>query len=203
VARFEDVFRVPAPEEVEEEIVDEPGQPPWWGPPRDELGVAVPVSLVVATSETAVVALSHAVVYSVGAAFNFVAVARRLRQRKVQSLMAEQHMWGGGEVADGFIRLGVEFSDGRKASNIEWVYGQQRLYTDTEPEGPVVSLHGNGGGGGNRSRVELHPGLWMWPLPPPGSLKVFAEWPAVGVTIASVEIDAAVFADAAQRVVSL
>lgn len=55
-------------------------------------------------------------------------------------------------------RLGVQFSDGQKVTNIDGFHGH-----DDPPAGPVI--HSGGGGAGDR---DYHQEQWVWPLPPPG-----------------------------------
>lgn len=87
------------------------------------------------------------------------------------------------------LRFGVEFSDGRKATNVD-----RHAPREGEPESPV--LWGRGGGSsGSRSQQ----GFWLWPLPPPGPLGFVCEWPAAELALSRAEIDAQVVIDAASR----
>ena len=47
---------------------------------------------------------------------------------------------------------------------------------DGVPTQPVIVGSGGGGGGGHY-RFEH----WVFPLPPPGPLEVFAQWPVAGI----------------------
>ncbi len=59
------------------------------------------------------------------------------------------------------LRFGVEFADGRKATNLGWP-GRPL------DEPPAISLARRGGGGGGGS---WGPGYWvLYPLPPEGQL---------------------------------
>jgi len=49
-------------------------------------------------------------------------------------------------------------------------------------------FHGGGGGGGPYGQVQFD--MWLWPLPPPGRLRVVCEWPAYDIAETSVELDA-------------
>lgn len=99
----------------------------------------------------------------------------------------------GGEIPDDVLRIGIQFSDGRKATNTG---GFPHVPPDFEnpPEAPV--LHSGGGGGGGRS---WHQSEWVWPLPPPGPLAFVCQWPAAGIPLTRHEIDAQVILDAASR----
>lgn len=44
-----------------------------------------------------------------------------------------------------------------------------------------------GGGGGGRFYSEDY---WVWPLPPPGPLAFVCEWPAYGIGLSRVEVEA-------------
>lgn len=91
------------------------------------------------------------------------------------------------------LKFGVEFSDGRKATNLS-VRG-----TGTgEPQEPVLWSMGGGGGGG-RWRQDF----WVWPLPPAGPLAFVCEWPAAGVALSRAEADARQLLDAAARAVAI
>ena len=181
-------------------------RPAWFGPTQDELGVAVPVGVVVGRSENGVVALSHALAHSTGASFAFVAQARGLGQRAEQRLFQEQHIFepDDEELPDGFLCLGLELPDGARVSNLGGRSAHRMLYDpDAEPEGPLFFQHGGGGGSSGGGLVDMQPGYWLWPLPPAGPIKVSCEWPVVGIALSTVEIDGAALVAAAERVVRL
>jgi hypothetical protein len=88
------------------------------------------------------------------------------------------------------LRVGVQFSDGRRATSIG---GHDRPLN-----GPVIwPLSGGGHGSGGESR--FHQGYWISPLPPAGVLTVVCEWPALGIPLVSQEIDARLLFSAAER----
>ena len=193
---FVDVFSVGDPDEEPEP--EETVSPPWWGPPDDELGVALPQNLVLGRSERGVVALSHTVVYSTGVAFQFIALARGLGRNDVHRLFHEQHAFND-ELPDGFLRLGVELADGRRVSNI----GARRarmMGGQGEPEGPVFLAHGGGGGSSHHNRVSMKPAYWLWPMSLPGELKLSCEWPIADIPLTTAAIDGRAFSEAAKRV---
>src|SRR4051794_36635496 len=106
---------------------------PWSGQPNDELGVAVPLGVVVGRSDTGVVALSHAIAYSEGVYFEFLAVARGLPRAQATMIFHEQHVFGRDELPEGLLRLGLELPGGARASNL----GADPRMTADDPEGPV------------------------------------------------------------------
>jgi hypothetical protein len=88
------------------------------------------------------------------------------------------------------LRVGVQFADGRTASNI--------VGHDRPVNGPVMwPLSGGGRGGGPES--SFHQGYWVSPLPPPGPVSVVCEWPAGGIPLVRHEIDAESILTAADR----
>ena len=83
---------------------------------------------------------------------------------------------------DEFLRFGVQFADGRKATSLDRPpYDPQ----SQEPGPPVLNQHG-GGGGGSAWDIEY----WVWPLPPAGPFAFVCAWPARGIAESRAEIDA-------------
>jgi hypothetical protein len=88
------------------------------------------------------------------------------------------------------LRVGVQFADGRTATNIA---GHDRPL-----DGPVMwPLRGSGRGSGGESH--FHQGYWVSPLPPLGPVAVVCEWPALTIPVMRQEIDAQLLVDAAER----
>jgi hypothetical protein len=160
--------------------------PTWFGPSEDELGVCVPQALILGRSERAVVALGHITAYSTGLSFEFLARAKGLREREAQRLMHEQHVLDD-ELSDGVLRLGLEFADGSRASNL---VDRRRLWgSPKQPEQPVLIQQGGGGGSSGAGNFMLRPGYWLWPLPPAGEMVVYVEWPALGIALERTALD--------------
>ena len=63
----------------------------------------------------------------------------------------------------------------------------------------------NGGGGSSSGQVSasLHPRYWVWPLPDAGPIRLSCEWPLVGVTLSTIELDGAKPREAALRATPL
>ena len=183
-----------------------PRMPPWFGHPDDELGAVVPLGLVVGRSEGGVVALPHATVYSTGVAFDIVAIARGLSEARSSRLFYDQHgpFEEGEEPPPGFLRIGLELPDGERVSNLVGRRSRSlHMKPDEQPEGSVFIEHGGGGGSGGDGRVTLRPAFWLWPLPDRGTIQVFCEWPVVEIPLSTIQVDGAVLAAAAARVVPL
>jgi hypothetical protein len=49
----------------------------------------------------------------------------------------------------------------------------------------------------------MQPGFWLWPVPPPGTLRVSCEWPLLGIALATVELDGSALARAAAAATKL
>lgn len=81
-------------------------------------------------------------------------------------------------------RVGVEFSDGRRAGH----KAGHGIGVETDEAGipvdPVIAMRG-GGGNGSQFRWEY----WVFPLPPSGPIAVFAEWATAGISETSLVID--------------
>lgn len=86
------------------------------------------------------------------------------------------------------LRLGVEFADGSRVSNV------MPAVRDLEvaPEGPVMWPQGGGGSAG-----DWRQSLWVWPLPPKGPVRFSCEWPALSISLVRHTIDGQLILDAA------
>jgi hypothetical protein len=94
-------------------------------------------------------------------------------------------------------RIGIRFSNGQSAG------AQPRSPFDVPrdeqgfPTQPVIV--GGGGGGDGQFRFEH----WVFPLPTPGQLEVFAEWPIAGIDETSIVISGDDVRGAAQHAIVL
>lgn len=196
---FSDLF----PRDVEEHepppATEAHERPEWLGPPEGELGVAVPLGLVLARSEHGVVAVSHALAYSTGLSLQIVARVGGLEPRRVRRFFHEHHgpFDGEDELPDGFLRFGVELPDGRRVSNL----GGRRSYfkPDDAPSAPVLLEHGGGGGQSSGTSVSWSPAFWLWPLPRGGALRLYCEWPVAGIGLTETEVAGDPLVEAASR----
>jgi hypothetical protein len=151
---------------------------------------------VIGQSENGVVAVRHAVAYSTGAVFDFVAGARGLSRSQVSRVFHEQHLLDEEELPDSLLRIGFEFSDGSRVSNLG---GWRAYHADAEPDEPLLVPSGGAGGSAGDAQVSLQPGYWLWPLPPSGPLRIACEWPLVEIGLTSIEIDGSALIEAAGR----
>ena len=181
-----DFFTPPPPPEPEPEYA----QPEWLGPPDNELGVAVPIRVVLARTGEVAVAATDVVAYSTGIELNLA-----VRLRTVDHLADPYGMHygrmrlGGAELGDEVLRFGAEFEDGRRVTNIDAFPGAD---PERAPTDPVLVQRGGGGGGKTWDQR-----LWLWPLPPAGVLAFVCEWPKHGIGLTRVEVDIAPILEAA------
>lgn len=186
---FSDLSGPPTPQEE-----DEP-QPVWLNPPDDVLPGVVPVELVLGRSEQAVVMLSGMRAFPAGVAMTLLVRTRR----RLRGLSLHEELFDGPYRHDqddawrrDRLRWGVEFADGRRATNVDaWPDPGEASPTTDQPV-----LFGGGGGGGDRA---VDRDYWLWPLPPPGALTVVLQWPLLGIEQTTTRIDADEIVAAAAR----
>jgi len=165
--------------------------PAWFGPPRWTLGGVVPLTHVLARTESVAVCISGVTAYPEGFGFDVVALATETDEDFDPFFFGmHRRRGGGGGVPPELLRLGIEFADGQKATNLGGMpFGQDR------PAGPVLHPGGGGGGGGDRWEQRM----WAWPLPPAGALAFVCEWPARSIPVTRWEFDAGAIREAAAR----
>jgi hypothetical protein len=187
--------------------------PPWIRPPLGTVPAVVPLELALARSDRFAVFVTHLAAYPEGFEFEVLAVAapgqdvEDLPDPMLFGPGPRSHLRGrGGEIPDDVLLIGVQFSDGRKATNIG---GSPPAppEVETPPEAPVM-MNGGDGGGGHWWMPGLtafpdprrrHQTEWVWPLPPPGPVAFVCQWPAVGIPLSRQEIDAQLILDASAR----
>lgn len=92
------------------------------------------------------------------------------------------------------LRLGVRFSDGRLATNLdEWPPAAERTR-----HGPVLSSRPLRGGRGYY-RVQQ----WLDPLPPPGPVTFVCDWPIRNIGESNLVVDGWCVRDAARHALTL
>ena len=93
----------------------------------------------------------------------------------------------------GLLRFGLQFSDGRRATNLDHHIPPRRPGEEAAPPERVALSAQSGGGGGGNWRQEFR----VSPLPPAGPLAFVCEWPAAGIPETRSEIDSALIRTAA------
>jgi hypothetical protein len=176
-------------------------RPAWWRPPDGVVPGVVPVELVLARTPERALGLTGIRAYPNGFGFS-------LHLRFRHAILGEQRGFGvfgmfgdgvdpAGELADYYLRFGVGFADGRKATNLE----QDPNFEDhpAPPKTPSLRVTGREGYDILAHDVDL----WVAGLPPPGPLAFVCEWPARGIPESRVEIEASLVLEAAARSVPI
>ena len=171
--------------------------PAWIAPPHNVLPGITPVQVIVARTDETVIAVAGIQGYPAGFSFT---LSLRLRNLSAQEEQRLPYLFDSTDpeddaLAGDFLRFGVQFADGRKATTLD--------HPPYDPEGqapdrPVLREHG-GGGGGTAWDMEY----WLWPLPPAGPFAFVCEWPARGIAESRAEVDAAAILEAAESAVIL
>jgi hypothetical protein len=164
------------------------------GPPHGLLPGVAAVELLIATNAKAAVYVGRCSAYPTGFELEVRVLLSADAEDLDPSLNGPYHRPGyRGSNYEEMLKFGVEFSDGRKATNVG-----VRGTGASEPEQPVLWGMGGGGGGG-RWRQDF----WVWPLPPAGPIAFVCEWPAAGIALCRAETDAQQLLDAATRAVAV
>jgi len=159
----------------------QPPLPPWAGAREGVIGKTVALNLEIGRSDKAALWIPAVMAYLDGFEFD-IELRYRLDEEEFEDPFFWSHRPRGRrpseeEVDPGILRFGIQFSDGRKATNLDnWMPFPMPGDPDELPEGPVL-LAGDGGGGAGRGRE----GSWVWPLPPEGPLVFLCEWPAADI----------------------
>jgi hypothetical protein len=163
-------------------------RPAWSGVPVNELGVGVPVRVVIVRSDTIALSLDSFVAYSTGVAFTLTGRVRPGAGRDLRSITHEvfsPHRQG----RSGLL-LGVQLVDGSRSTGGHLPPDDG----DGAPRGPLLAGHGGHGGG-----LEFAMQYWLWPLPPPGPITFVCQWESEGIDETRAVIDAAPTLEAALR----
>jgi hypothetical protein len=188
-------FEPPPPLPEPDEAGEPRPSPPWYGPPEDVVGRAVPAEFVLARTEKLALAIWGVAAFPTGITFSLATVLRESSQgvdldsdMPMYRYSRRRRSGQGDALPDDLLRFGVQMADGTKATNLS---NRLSLREET-PTGPVLMQRG--GGGGDRG---WHQGWWLWPLPPEGPLTFVCEWPAHGIAMTRHEIDAGPIRNAA------
>jgi len=175
-------------------------QPPWLGPPQDELPVVLNIGQFLHRSSTRVLAVKSVEVYSTGCSFQLGWVIRHGEESYEEwtTLHASvfQHGPGMGPTsADLQLLFGVQLADGTSARTGIYGWGVPMNH-DKQPEAPALTFRG-GGGSGNDDEVSASGNLWLWPLPADGELRLLAQWKGLDIDECSIAFDGSNFSQAA------
>lgn len=177
-------------------------QPPWVQAPQDELAALLPATAMIAATDQVAIVLAGVRVHRTGLEFE---VQRRLRRRglpmvewaELSGVFMEHMPYGGPVVPAARLRFGIAFENGERV-----LADDRPLFRtdpDAEPEGFVLTRQGRGGGGGG-SFYSADDQLWLWPLPPAGTLELVMQWPAMDIGETRIAVDAGTIGELAQQV---
>jgi hypothetical protein len=156
--------------------------------PANEAGVPVPGPIVLARTDDAAVLLAALRVFSTG-----VQIGLQIRTRQD---VPPREIAPGGARFPGLrgteVMLGVEFSDGRRASNL----GGPRGFLPTAEPGAVSLVLANGSASGRTAESTM----FLTPLPPDGPLTLVVAAPDLGIPEHRIELDGTALREAAGRV---
>lgn len=191
------------PSPPDDEDVPEQPQPAWLSPPEDILPGIVPVELVLGRSRNAVVLLTGVRAFPSGLQLNLAVRVRESVRRGDRNGGVFDDPYRRGKDPDWQARRlqwGLEFADGHRVTSVDpWPDQPNRDHSRSHrpddwawgPDHPVLS--GGGVTGGSRSEDRNY---WLWPLPPPGRLRVVCQWPDQDIEPTVQDLDAGPFLDA-------
>lgn len=179
---FDEVERDRRNREDEEDPPVPASAPEWLEAPEDHLAGVVPLELLLARNEEAAVFIARIAAYRCGFAFEVHLFTKGERDYDGFEMLhrARSPL---DELPDELLRLGVEFSDGRRAVSLGTVFEGSSfglsVSDDAEPDPATdISLVSGGGGGSMRhTRTDY----WVWPLPPGGPVRFVCQWPAFDI----------------------
>jgi hypothetical protein len=158
-------------------------------PPFDQLPAVAPLSAVLATTDNVSIALICARIFTDGVEF---IIERKIRRKNLsridfRNLAQNDRFMPDEENQATRLQYGVLLSDGQKiTSRHSWAEDPHQ--TQIAPHHILVPTDGSGGG--SDSRYQYHDGLWLHPLPPPGSIDFVTQWPNGGIKETHTAIDA-------------
>jgi hypothetical protein len=165
-------------------------------PPENEIPGSAPISAVIGRAPGVALAVLNFKVYRTGLAFTLAVRTTRSRrgigERSLIDLISPARP--GRQMAAGeHLLLGVEYADGRAATNLTARFGPgfPKLGDDSTP-----MLQEHGGSGDDRSFDQE---FWLYPLPPAGPLTFVAGWTIFEIAETRTVVDGAAIVDAAAR----
>jgi hypothetical protein len=194
----DEFFEAPPPRSEPEESYEEPPVPPWFGPPRGVLPCAIPLAEVIARTDKAAIGIAGIFAYNTGFELKVFVLLTRDSARLVHPFRFGESFDDEGPLSPKLVRVGLEYSDGRKATNTNprWpMFGEDADVDESRP-----TMVQEGGNGGER---EWRQDFWCWPLPSPGPLQIVCEWPMMEIPLTRFEIGADVVLGAAARSVEI
>lgn len=166
------------------------------------IGAPVEATLLIAKTEGVGVGVTNLLAFPTGLKLRVIAFARRSGGPELR--FEDVGGWGPQRarriredqaLPDEMLRFGIQFADGGKATAVR---DDGPIFGPGRPDGPVLMTRGGGGDGRT-----WHEDYWLWPLPPPGPLAFVCEWPAYGIGLTRVEIEAEQVREAAANALAI
>jgi hypothetical protein len=199
---FFDAFTRPAADEVIDPGVQYDVEMEMLNRPEGWLGIALAADGELGRSERAVVQLAGITAYAMGFEFRIKTFLRDQGSTPSSDEMEFSATMGGYGAMLGAQRpprIGVAFSDGRKAALIgagadeeelgysEWMPSIPSGPWETEPKpGTHIYIQGQGGGG---SSDEFEQSFWVWGRPSEGPLTFVSDWEEFDLVESQLEVD--------------
>ena len=206
VSFFPPVQKHGAPEDADR---DEPWMSSDWEGPDWHISPGLsPLSVVLGRSTTTAVLIQGVRAYPAGLVLRLVVHLRergREARRRVMTELEVTH--GRGQLnlflPPGGLRWGVELADGQRVTTADdytpWNARPDEWSADWVPDRPVlIGLGRPTVWGGAWSRD-----VWLWPLPPPGPLRLVCAWPDRDIAENSTIVDAGPIRQAAEQATPL
>jgi hypothetical protein len=166
--------------------------------PENEAPAGLEFSAVLGLTDETAVSVAGFRLYSTGLAFT---LSVRLRKEPPHDLahrlyeLISGHGPGSPDDLDQRLLLGVEYADGRTATNLTSDWPPRFDESVTETTEPLLRTSSGGGGGRTYDQD-----FWLSPVPPAGPLIFVCRWPSHGITERHTELDGAQIAAAVARV---
>lgn len=198
----------PAPDDAltADDLDDGPfASPVWAAPPSDVIPGIADLSVDLGRSPDTVVLIEGARAYPQGVLLRLVVRFYETHRRAGRDLIERLNLHHGRgslglALPPGGLRWGVQFADGQKVTSLDespWAAGVPDGVDPAEwvVDHPVMDSIA-------RPSVFMDTwsrDIWLWPLPPPGGLRLACSWPDRGIAETVTEVDAAVLRQAAER----
>lgn len=169
-----DFFKLPDPDEFQDEDDDS-----WEDPTAPHAPVPLPYTQVVAKTDDVAILISGMYAYPDGVEIKVDTFTRGVGAEWFRGGFYP----GTGDVPDDFLRVGVAYSDGRKATNLEFPWNRKK-----SKEAPTCGIEDHGGGGSDQHQEHSY---WCWPLPTDGQFKIVFEWPGFHIAVTEITLDGA------------
>jgi hypothetical protein len=156
--------------------------------------VTVRFDIMLATSETAAICVTHASAYSSGWVVSLT-IVRSGGEHLSDPLLFNPHgVHGSSDGEEKALRFGIGFSDDRYVMSRP---GESLEIRDGEV---AMGMRLTRGGGDCLRWVDEY---WAWPIPPPGEMRFVCEWKAAKIERCEARLDAAKLRRASKRAITV